>query len=90
MQTLFGLRVGVLAVFLAVACAVALGAVAVLALRNRIFFKLSVRNATRRRTRSALIVVGLMLGTGIVSSALNVGDTISHTMRSSVTKPPLQ
>ena len=57
-----------------------------LALRNRVFFKLAARNVARRRGRTALIVIGLMLGTAIISSALNVGDTVSHTIRSSVTK----
>ena len=39
----------------------------------------------RRRGRAALIVVGLMLGTTIFSSALVTGDTMSRTIRSSVT-----
>ena len=44
-----------------------------------------VRNLTRRRGRTALIVVGLMLGTTIISAALATGDTMSHTIRSSAT-----
>ena len=47
------------------------------------FFKLGVRNITRRRGRTALIVVGLMLGTTIIAAALATGDTMSHTIRSS-------
>jgi putative ABC transport system permease protein len=42
-----------------------------------------VRNVPRRRGRSALIVVGLMLGTAIITAALATGDTMSHTIRSS-------
>ncbi len=38
------------------------GPVGVLALRNRIFFRMGVRNIRRRPGRSALIVVGSMLG----------------------------
>jgi putative ABC transport system permease protein len=38
---------------------------------------------TRRRARTALIVLGLMLGTTIIASALATGDTMSHTIRSS-------
>ena len=41
------------------------------------------RNVTRRRARTALIVGGLMLGTTIIASALASGDTMSHTIRSS-------
>ena len=50
-------------------------------LRNRVFFRLGVRNA-RRPGRTALIVAGLMLGTTIIAAALATGDTMSHTVRS--------
>lgn len=83
MSELFGIPVSTLATVLAVVLAVALGCVALLALRNRVFFRLGVRNARRRPGRSALIVVGLMLGTAIVTAALATGDTMSHTIRSS-------
>ncbi len=43
--------------------------------------KLAVRSVRRRRGRSALIVVGLMLGTTIIAAALTTGDTMSHTIR---------
>jgi putative ABC transport system permease protein len=82
MQELFGIPMGPLAAVLAVALAVVIGAVAALALRNRVFFKLGVRNVRRRRARTALIVGGLMLGTTIIASALASGDTMSHTIRS--------
>ena len=81
---LFGIPIGELAVVLVVAARCSRScAVAVLALRNRVFFRLGVRNARRRRGRSALIVVGLMLGTAIIAAALATGDTMSHTIRSS-------
>jgi putative ABC transport system permease protein len=79
---LFGIPVGGLAAALVLMLAVVLAAVAVLALRNRVFLRLGVRNVRRRRGRSALIVVGLMLGTAIVTAALATGDTMSHTIRS--------
>src|SRR3990172_2376142 len=59
-------------------------AVAALALRNRVFLRLGARNVSRRPARTALIVLGLMLGTAIISSALSTGDTMSNTIRSSV------
>ena len=46
-----------------------------------ILVKLGVRNVGRRRGRTALIVVGLMLGTTIIATALTTGDTMSHTIR---------
>ena len=64
--------------------AAVLGVVAVLAARNLVFARLALRNVTRRRGRSALIVTGLMLATTIIAAALATGDTVSHAMRSSV------
>jgi len=79
---LFGIPVDTLLVVLAAALVVAAGALAALALRNPILVKLGVRNVGRRKGRSALIVVGLMLGTAIIAAALTTGDTMSHTIRS--------
>jgi putative ABC transport system permease protein len=84
MRRLFGVPVETLAAVLTICLAVALGAVAILAVRNRIFVKLGIRNMTRRRGRTAIIVVGLMLGTAIVASAFVTGDTMASTIRSSV------
>ena len=83
MRELFGIPVESLLVGLACVTAVALGAVALIAARNRVLLRLGLRNAIRRRGRTALIVLGLMLGTAIVSAALATGDTMSHTIRSS-------
>src|SRR5919109_38068 len=83
MNELFGIPLETLLVILGVAMAMALGALAALALRNPLLFKLGSRNVGRRRARTALIVLGLMLGTTIISSALVTGDTMSHTIRSS-------
>jgi putative ABC transport system permease protein len=68
MKELFGIPVGTLLV--------------VLAIRNRVLVRLAVRSARRRPGRSALIVVGLMLGTTIIAAALTTGDTMNHTIRS--------
>jgi putative ABC transport system permease protein len=86
MNELFGIPLDTLLVVLGVGIVVALGAVALLALRNPLLFKLGVRNVGRRPSRSALIVVGLMLGTTIVAAALVTGDTMSHTIRSTATQ----
>ncbi len=83
MAKLFGIPMGILAVVLVSMLVAALSAVAVVAARNRVFLRLGVRNAERRPGRSALIVVGLMLGTAIIAAALATGDTMSQTIRSS-------
>jgi putative ABC transport system permease protein len=81
MNELFGIPMDGLVVALVMLVAAALGVVAVLGLRNRILVRLGTRNAARRPGRTALIVVGLMLGTAIVSAALTTGDTMSHSIR---------
>jgi putative ABC transport system permease protein len=80
---LFGIPTETLAIVLAVLLGLSLAAIATLAIRNRILFKLGVRNVPRRPGRTALIVVGLMLGTTIVAAAMTTGDTMSHTIRTS-------
>jgi putative ABC transport system permease protein len=80
---LFGIPVGSLTLALVGALALVLVAVTVSALRNRIFLRLGLRGIGRRRGRTALIVVGLMLGTTIIAAALATGDTMSTTIRSS-------
>jgi len=84
MERLFGVQLTTLATVLAASLIGAIVVVGLLALRNRIFFKLGVRNLTRRRGRSAVIVLGLMLATAIIASALSTGDTMSSTIRSTV------
>jgi putative ABC transport system permease protein len=82
MTKLFGVPVAPLAVVFVALLAVAVGLVGALAVRNRVLLRLAIRNATRRRARSALIVLGLMLGTALIAAALATGDTMSNTIRS--------
>jgi putative ABC transport system permease protein len=85
MTKLFGIPVGDLTAVLVILLAFALAVVAALALRNRVFLRLGIRNVRRRRGRTVLIVTGLMLGTTIISAALATGDTMSHTIRATAT-----
>ena len=82
MNELFGIPIDTLLIVLAVLLAMVACTLGVLALRHRVLLKLGVRNVGRRRARSALIVVGLMLGTTIIAAALATGDTMNHTIRS--------
>lgn len=50
----------------------------VLAVRHRLAFRIGLRNAYRARTRTLLLVLGLMVATTIVSGSLVVGDTVSQ------------
>ena len=85
MTKLFGIPVGTLAAVLTIGLVAVLGVVAILAVRNPVLVRLGVRNVRRRPARSALIVVGSMLGTAIIAAALATGDSMSHTIRSSAT-----
>ncbi len=85
MEEIFGvdtdlIMLGVLTGFLIIFCGVG-----ILALLNRIVLKVGLRNIPRRPAQTALIVVGLMLSTLIISSALGTGDTLNHSIRNAVT-----
>lgn len=84
MRSVFGLPAGVLAAVLTLLVVGAAALIVGLAMRNRVFLRMGVRNVPRRPARSALIVVGLMLGTAIISSALLTGDTMASAVRGSV------
>lgn len=83
METLFGIPMNTLMVGCLIAFGGLAAALAALALTNRIFAKLALRNIRRRLGRAALIVAGLMLATAIIAAAFTTGDTMTHTIRSS-------
>ena len=85
MNELFGIPLDTLLAILAVALGIAGGILAFLVIRNPVLVRLGVRNVGRRRARTGLIVLGLMLGTTIVAAALVTGDTMSHTIRTTAT-----
>jgi putative ABC transport system permease protein len=82
MDSLFGIRMSLLVEILLASCGVILLLLAVLGFRNRVMLKLGLRNIPRRQTQTALIVVGLMLGTLIISAAFGTGDTMTYSFRS--------
>jgi putative ABC transport system permease protein len=84
MSELFGIPLGALAVVLGALVVITFGVLAGLGLRHRVLLKLGVRNLSRRRGRTAIIVTGLMLGTMIIGAALGFGDIMANTVRTSV------
>ena len=78
MDTLFGIPMSTLVVVLPVALGVLLAVTLVLALRQPVLLRMSWRNAARRKGRAALIILGLMLGTAIITAALSTGDTMTY------------
>lgn len=82
MEKLFGIPINQLVVVLVIIFVVALAVMAVVAMRNRVIFKMAVRNAARRRAQTVLIVLGLMLATLLFSASFTVGDTLNNSIRS--------
>ena len=81
MNELFGAPMRDILAIVVVALIVCMVIVTVLALRNRLLFRMGLRNIPRRRGQTLLIVVGLMLSTLIISAAFATGDTLSHSLR---------
>ena len=81
MKSLFGIPVDTLLVVLVLMFLVGVAVMGVAALRNRVMFKVALRNIPRRRSQSVLIVVGLMLATLLFSASFATGDTLAHSIR---------
>ena len=80
MDEIFGVSMTTITQVLVALLAVALIMVAIVAIRRPVVFKLGARNIPRRKAQTVLIVVGLMLSTLIVASALGLGDTFAFSL----------
>lgn len=49
-----------------------------------VLFRIGIRNLPRRRAQTLLIVLGLMLSTLIMSSALGFGDSLNYSIKQGV------
>ena len=81
MNELFGYPMSDILVGVVIALIIGAVIIAVLALRNPLFFRMGLRNIPRRRGQTLLIIVGLMLSTLLISAAFATGDTLSHSLR---------
>ncbi|UCE37476.1 MAG: FtsX-like permease family protein [Thermoplasmata archaeon] len=72
------------AVLLTVIFAVVLTAILLSGARNRITFKMGMRNIWRRKVNTVIILSGLMVGTIIISSSFVVRDTMNEFVTDSV------
>jgi len=50
--------------------------------RDRILFKMGVRNMARRKRYTAIVTFGLMIGTAVITASLAVGDTMEKMIES--------
>jgi putative ABC transport system permease protein len=80
MNKLFGIPMTNIMVALLIVLAFVLAITAYVAIRNPVIFRLGIRNVPRRKAQTALIVVGLMLSTLIMSAAFATGDTINYSI----------
>jgi putative ABC transport system permease protein len=64
--------------------AVVIGVIALLAAMKPVFFKMAVRNISRRKRYSAIVIAGLMIATAMISGSLVVGDTLDYLIRQDV------
>ncbi|MBI21122.1 MAG: hypothetical protein CL780_02615, partial [Chloroflexi bacterium] len=81
MEKLFGIEMNHLAISLASLMVIISLFTLLLVLRNRVLLKMALRNIPRRKSQTILIVVGLMLSTTIIMSALSIGDSINSAIR---------
>ncbi|HEY4684768.1 MAG TPA: FtsX-like permease family protein [Dehalococcoidia bacterium] len=82
MDELFGISMNLIMYVLLGVLGVSLASIALVALRNRVMFKLGVRNIPRRKAQTSLIVIGLMLSTVIIAAAFATGDTVDRSITS--------
>lgn len=83
MSDIFGLSMTTILMVVVSIMAACLATTAVIGLRNRVIFKMALRNIPRRRAQTILIMVGLMLSTLIIAAALTTGDTLDHSITAS-------
>jgi len=61
-----------------------LAAIGLMALRRRMLARMALRNIVRRAKFTAIIVVGLLIATAMISAALVVGDTIDFLIKGDI------
>lgn len=84
MDSLFGVQLTSILAGLVLITIVILGTLAFIAIRNPLLVRLGLRNVTRRKTQTALIVIGLMLSTLIISAAFATGDTVGYSVTNTI------
>jgi putative ABC transport system permease protein len=84
MNEIFGIPATSIMLVLLIVFVLCMAAGAWIALRQRVVFRMGVRNVPRRPAQTILIVIGLMLSTLIISAAFTTGDTLDHSIRAEV------
>jgi putative ABC transport system permease protein len=69
---------------LAFLVAFVLAVIGIMAARRTVFARMAARNIGRRKKYSAIVIVGLLIATAMISAALVVGDTMDYIIRGDV------
>lgn len=80
MKELFGIPMDTIMIVLVIMLFLALASVGLIAMKNRMMFKMGIRNLPRRGMQTGLVVVGLMLATLITTAAFTTGDTVDYSI----------
>ena len=70
MKEFFGIDMTYIMIALLAVLFIAVSTILYVFVRNRVMFQIGVRNIPRRRAQTILIIIGLMLSTLIISTAL--------------------
>lgn len=84
MNDIFGLSMTYIAAGCLVVTAAIFLFITFIAIRNPVMFKMGLRNIPRRKAQTALIIVGLMLSTLIITAAFGTGDTLTSSITSQI------
>jgi putative ABC transport system permease protein len=84
MDSLFGISLTSIMLSLIALVAIAFLLLALIAWRNPLLVRIGLRNVVRRKVQTALIVIGLMLSTLIISAAFATGDTVGFSVTNQI------
>jgi putative ABC transport system permease protein len=84
MDSLFGVPLSSFLIALLMLVFSIFGILAWIWLRNPLLVRMGLRNVTRRKTQTTLIVIGMMLATLIVSAAFATGDTVGYSVTNQI------
>ena len=80
MEEFFGVPMNYIAGTAIVLTLLIFALVGFIGIRNPVMFKMGLRNIPRRKAQTALIVLGLMLSTVIMTAAFGTGDTLNKSI----------
>src|SRR3954451_7361866 len=83
MDNIFGAPMSTIMTITLIIMGICLVTVAFIAWRNRVIFRMALRNIPRRKAQTILIMVGLMLSTLIIAASLTTGDTLDYSITKS-------